>query len=117
MLSRELGVSQAFLARWYIGGGYMDVSETCGQNNNKDTRQLHFDVPHPLLTYFSHHVTAIYFSPVFTKFEFSRQIFIKSPVSNLTEVPPVGAALIHSDGQTDGQNLANSRSSRTCDRA
>ena len=27
MLSGELGVSQAFLARWYICGGYMDVSE------------------------------------------------------------------------------------------
>ena len=27
MLSGELGVSQAFLARWYIDGGYMDVSE------------------------------------------------------------------------------------------
>ena len=27
MLSGELGVSQAVLARWYIGGGYMDVSE------------------------------------------------------------------------------------------
>ena len=27
MLSGELGVSQAFLARWYIGGGYMDVSK------------------------------------------------------------------------------------------
>jgi hypothetical protein len=27
VLSGELGVSQAFLARWYIGGGYMDVSE------------------------------------------------------------------------------------------
>ena len=27
MLSRELGVSQAFLARWYNGGGYMGVSE------------------------------------------------------------------------------------------
>ena len=27
MLSGELGVSQAFLARWYIGGGYMDISE------------------------------------------------------------------------------------------
>jgi len=27
MLSGELGVSQAFLARWYIGGGYIDVSE------------------------------------------------------------------------------------------
>jgi len=27
VLSVELGVSQAFLARWYIGGGYMDVSE------------------------------------------------------------------------------------------
>ena len=27
MLSGELGVSQAFLARWYISGGYMDVSE------------------------------------------------------------------------------------------
>jgi len=26
-LSGELGVSQAFLAHWYIGGGYMDVSE------------------------------------------------------------------------------------------
>ena len=26
MLSGELGVSQAFLARWYIGGGYMEVS-------------------------------------------------------------------------------------------
>ena len=27
MLSGELGVSQAFMARWYIGGGYMNVSE------------------------------------------------------------------------------------------
>jgi len=27
MLSGELGVSQAFLARWKIGGGYMDVTE------------------------------------------------------------------------------------------
>jgi len=27
VLSGELGVSQAFLARWYIGGGYIDVSE------------------------------------------------------------------------------------------
>jgi len=27
VLSGELGVSQAFLARWYISGGYMDVSE------------------------------------------------------------------------------------------
>jgi len=27
VLSGELGVSQAFLVRWYIGGGYMDVSE------------------------------------------------------------------------------------------
>jgi len=27
VLSGELGVSQAFLRRWYIDGGYMDVSE------------------------------------------------------------------------------------------
>ena len=27
VLNGELGVSQAFLARWYIGVGYMDVSE------------------------------------------------------------------------------------------
>ena len=27
MLSGELGVSQAFLARWYIGGSYMVVPE------------------------------------------------------------------------------------------
>ena len=27
MLSGELGVSQTFLVCWYIGGGYMDVSE------------------------------------------------------------------------------------------
>jgi len=27
MLSGELGVSQAFLAHWYISGGYVDVSE------------------------------------------------------------------------------------------
>jgi len=27
VLCGELGVSQAFLARRYIGGGYMDVSE------------------------------------------------------------------------------------------
>jgi len=27
VLSGELGVSQALLERWYIGGGYMDVSE------------------------------------------------------------------------------------------
>ena len=27
VLSGELGVSQAFLVRWYVSGGYMDVSE------------------------------------------------------------------------------------------
>ena len=27
MLNGELGVSQALLARWYVGGGYMDVYE------------------------------------------------------------------------------------------
>jgi len=27
MLSGEVGVSQAFLARWYIGGFYVDVPE------------------------------------------------------------------------------------------
>ena len=27
MLSGELGVSQTFLARWYIGGGYISVYE------------------------------------------------------------------------------------------
>jgi len=27
VLSGELGVSQGLLARWYVGGGYMDVSE------------------------------------------------------------------------------------------
>ena len=27
VLSGELGVSKAFLARWYIGGGYIHVSE------------------------------------------------------------------------------------------
>ena len=26
MLSGELGVSQAFMVRWYIGGGNMDIS-------------------------------------------------------------------------------------------
>jgi len=33
MLSGELGVSQVFLARWYIGGGYMDVSEVAVFND------------------------------------------------------------------------------------
>ena len=27
VLSGELGVSQAFLARWYFSGGYMDIPE------------------------------------------------------------------------------------------
>jgi len=27
MVSGEIGVSQAFLVRWYVGGGYMDVYE------------------------------------------------------------------------------------------
>jgi len=27
VLSGEQGLSQAFLARWYVCGGYMDVSE------------------------------------------------------------------------------------------
>ena len=35
MLSGELGVYQAFLEGWYIGGGYMDVSKVvfydCGR--------------------------------------------------------------------------------------
>jgi hypothetical protein len=38
MLSGELGVSQVFLERWYIGGGYVVVSEVvvfygCGKIN------------------------------------------------------------------------------------
>jgi len=45
MLSRELGVSQAFLARWYIGGGYMDVSEVvvfygCGKYTSRTSMPI-----------------------------------------------------------------------------
>ena len=40
MLRGELGVSKAFLARWYIGGGYTDVSEVvvfcdCGKYTSR----------------------------------------------------------------------------------
>ena len=53
--------------------------------------------------YLDVYVFAVYFSPVFNKSEFSRQIFMKvpPPVSNFTEVPPVGTALIHANGRTD----------------
>lgn len=39
-------------------------------------------------------------SPILTKFEFYRQIFIKSP-QNFTKIRPVGAALIQADRRTD----------------
>ena len=52
MLSGELGVSQAFLARWYIGGGYMDVSEVVVfmivQNVRPEEVSLAYLVENPL---------------------------------------------------------------------
>jgi hypothetical protein len=36
------------------------------------------------------------------KFEFSRQIFEKSSVSNFMKIHPVGAELFHADKQADG---------------
>jgi len=41
MLSGELGVFQAFLAHWYIGGGYMDVSEVFLYINFCDLKMAH----------------------------------------------------------------------------
>ena len=40
VLSGELGASQAFLARWYIGGGYMHIPEVvvfceCGKYTSR----------------------------------------------------------------------------------
>ena len=45
MLSGELGVSQAFLARWYIGDGYVDVSEVAVFY---DCGKMFFNVAHPV---------------------------------------------------------------------
>ena len=42
MLSGELGVSQAFLARWYISGGYMDVSLIAYNT----TGMMHLKIPY-----------------------------------------------------------------------
>ena len=65
MLSGKLGVTQAFLVRWYVCSDYMDVAENgsiydCSnicldqvslacrrQHNKQDTKSLCFDVPTP----------------------------------------------------------------------
>ena len=56
MLSGELGVYQAFLVRWYIGGGYMDVSEVvvfydCGKIENMHLYCDHILYSFPLYTF------------------------------------------------------------------
>jgi len=45
---------------------------------------------------------AQYFHPIVTNFGFSRQIFLKVPVSDFTEIRPVGAAVVYVwiDGRT-----------------
>jgi len=42
---------------------------------------------------------------------------LKSPISNFTEIRPVGAALIHVDRRTDGDDEAIKHFSRLCDHA
>jgi hypothetical protein len=52
-----------------------------------------------------------------TKLLFSRQIFIKSPISNFMTIRPVGGALILAERQTDGHDEANWGFSRLRERA
>ena len=40
---------------------------------------------------------------VLARFEFSREIFEKNPMSRLVKIRPVGDELPHEDGVTDGQ--------------
>ena len=51
--------------------------------------------------------------PIVNKLEVFREIFMKSPVSNFTEIRPVGTRC----GHTDGYDEANKRFSRLCERA
>jgi hypothetical protein len=50
------------------------------------------------------------------KLEFSQQIF-KKYVSDLMEIHPVGAKLLHVDGQTGRHDKANSHPPQFCERA
>jgi len=49
--------------------------------------------------------TAQYFSPIVTKIEFTRQTFMKSPVTYFTEVLQVVITLIHTYVQTNGHEF------------
>jgi len=60
--------------------------------------------------------SARYFCPILTQIRVAGQIFVKSS-TNLTDIRPVGAALIHSDGRMDGNDEAKTRFSRLCERA
>jgi hypothetical protein len=57
--------------------------------------------------------SARYFKPIRTKFQFSQQFHIKSPISKFTESRPVGTALINADGRPRRNYWALSASMRT----
>jgi hypothetical protein len=51
------------------------------------------------------------------KIVFSRADFRKNPkISNLLKIRSVGAELFHANGQTDGNDEAKNRFSRSCER-
>ena len=55
--------------------------------------------------YIGLYVNGRYYGQILMKFEFSRQFFEKkkSQLSNLTEIRPVGAEILHEDGLMDRQ--------------
>jgi hypothetical protein len=46
-----------------------------------------------------------YCRPALTKFNISQHMFIEAPISNVTEIRAVGAALIHADRRSDMTKL------------
>jgi len=61
-----------------------------------------------------------YSCQILMKFDFSRQIFENTQISNFMTIRPVGAELFHADGRTDGQtnkrDAANNRFSQFFER-
>jgi hypothetical protein len=57
-----------------------------------------------------------YSCQILMKPEFSRQIFKNTRILNLMKIRPVAVDLFHADGQTDGHDEANSRSSQLWER-
>ena len=68
----------------------------------------------PLASRYCNYVQCLMFCSIVNKFVISGQILYKFPVSDFTEILPVGTALIHLVERTDGYDATNSPFSWLC---